>query len=308
MHPVPTSIYNLLNPDVDPLLTVVVTNESREPRRVCVKAFIEGLSAQSVRTVEIEPRKNVTLPMLPTLLPDRAKAISEIQRATLHVIVEDLDGRPESYDTYSVVCLSRNSSFNAIRHPDTGAYVDLSKYYGAWVTPYDERVQQVIRNAADRLPTRQFWGYQGDQDSVNAQVRALFETLAAMGVAYINSVIDYGALPGQSTQRTRLPRESLELRSANCIDGTVLFASLLEGASLNAAIVIVPGHAFVGWETWNNSNEWHYLETTMIGTSHFVDACRSGERQFELAKQYRPERLVVHKLRALRCSGIWPIE
>ena len=46
-----------------------------------------------------------------------------------------------------------------------------------------------------------------------------------------------------------LPRESLADKEANCINGTVLFASLLEGISMSPAIVLVPGHAFLAWET-----------------------------------------------------------
>ena len=80
-----------------------------------------------------------------------------------------------------------------------------------------------------------------------------------------------------SGQRVRLPSESLTGGQANCIDGTVLMASLLEGFSLNPAIVVIPGHAFLGWETWPNSHVWRYLETTMIGTNNFQEACESAE-------------------------------
>ena len=115
-----------LVPDTDPLLTVTVGNESpdRKPRRVCVKAFIEGLSAEAVRTVEIKRSEKTTLKLLPTLFPERARAITEIQRATLHLRVEDLDGKPECHDTFPLVCLARTSSFNAVRRPDTGQTVE----------------------------------------------------------------------------------------------------------------------------------------------------------------------------------------
>ena len=108
-------------------------------------------------------------------------------------------------------------------------------------------------------------------------------------------MIDFGAGPGQVTQRTRLPRESLRHKSANCIDGTVLMASLLEAASLHAAIVLVPGHAFVGWETWPGTDEWDYLETTMIATHDFEAAGQRARTLFErfaaedLAERRRPD-------------------
>jgi hypothetical protein len=308
MKPLPTGVYNLLDPETDPLLTVVVANESRDPRRICVRAFIEGLSAQEVHTVEIERGKQAAFNLRPTLLPGCAMQITEVQHAMLHVLAEDLDGKTEIHETHSIVCLSRTSSFNAVQRPDSGQIVDLSHYYGAWVTPHAEAVQERVRHAADLLPDRQIWGYQRDPDSVAQQVGALFQSLKEAGITYINSVIDYGAPPGQATQRTRLPRESLALRAANCIDGSVLFASLLEGSSLNAALVLVPGHAFVGWEVWDGSDDWKFLETTMVGSHEFEAACLSGERQFEQAKLFGSGRLVVHKLGELRARAIWPME
>ncbi len=308
MHPLPTGVYHLLDPETDPLLTVVVSNESRDARRVCIKVFLEGLSAQAVRTIELDPKGQTTLKLLPTLLPERARALTEVQRATLHVVAEDLDGKPESHDTYSIVCLARTASFNAVRCPDTGETVDLTHYYGAWVTPHDEAVQGRIRRAADLVPDRQIWGYQGDPDSVDVQVGALYQSLREAGLTYINSVIDYGSPAGQSTQRTRLPRESLAGRSANCIDGAVLMASLLEGSSLNAALVLIPGHALVAYETWDGSDEWNYLETTMIGGHEFTESLASGRKQFDQAQKFGRAGLKIHKLTDLRARGIWPME
>jgi hypothetical protein len=308
MKPLPTGVYNLLDPETHPLLTVVVTNESREPKRICVRAFIEGLSAEEVHTVEIDRGKQSAFKLLPTLLPERALKITEVQRAMLHVLAEDLDGKTEIHETHSIVCLARNSSFNAVRRPDSGQAVDLSHYYGAWVTPYADAVQERVRHAADLVPDRQIWGYQRDPDSVTQQVDALYQSLKKADLTYINSVIDYGAPAGQATQRTRLPRESLAGRAANCIDGSVLFASLLEGSSLNAALVLVPGHAFVGWEVWDGSDDWKFLETTMIGSHDFEAACHSGARQYEQAKLFDSARTVMHRLADLRARGIWPME
>jgi hypothetical protein len=310
MQPLPTGIYHLLDPETDPLLTVALGNESSDTKRVCVKAFLEGLSAQAIRTVELPAGESLPRPLrlLPTLFPERAQAITEVQRATLHLIVEDLDGKPESHDTFSLVCLARTSSFNGVRRPDTGRVVDLSHYYGAWVTPHVEAVQARIRRAADHWPGRQIWGYQVTPESVPQQVAALYQALREAEIVYINSVIDYGAPPGMFTQRTRLPRESLTQKSANCIDGTVLMASLLEGASLSPAIVLVPGHAFLAWETWQESREWRYLETTLIGTADFDAACQAGRRQYEFQQKQSPalvKRLPLHDLRA---RGIWPME
>src|SRR5262249_51233036 len=131
MNPVPTVVYHLLDPDTEPLLTVTVHNVSQEgnPRRVQVRAWVEGLSAETVRTVEVRPQEaSPPLNLLPLLFPERARQMTEVQRATLHVRVDDLDGKPECHDTYPLVFLARGSSFNAARDPQTGRRRDLSHY------------------------------------------------------------------------------------------------------------------------------------------------------------------------------------
>ncbi len=308
MDPLPTGAYHLMDPETEPLLTVEVTNVSREIRRICVKAHLEGLSAQAVRTQEIAPKKKAAFHLQPTLFPERTRDITEIQRATLHVVVEDLDGKIESHNTYPITCLARTASFNAVRRPDTGEMLDLSHYYGAWVTPHANTVQERIRRAVELAPERRLMGYQGDPELVTDQVAALYAALREAEIVYVNSVIDYGAAVGMTTQRTRLPRESISLRSANCIDGTVLLASLMEGVSLNPAIVLVPGHAFVGWEVWDGADEWRFLETTMIGSADFETACKSGQRQHEQFTKYNRDKIKLHSLQDLRARGVWPME
>jgi hypothetical protein len=51
---------------------------------------------------------------------------------------------------------------------------------------------------------------------------------------------------------------------------------VLEAASLSPGLVLVPGHAFLAWETIEGSGEWDYLETTMIGSHPFEAAQATG--------------------------------
>jgi hypothetical protein len=262
-----------------------------------------------MHTVELKRGAHVPLRLLPTLFPERARAITEVRRATLHLRIEDLDGNPESHDTFSLVCLSHNSSFNTVTRPGTSQRVDLTQYYGAWVTPYVRAVQEFVGWAASRSEVGSIAGYQGGLERVEQQVKGLYEALKEFGVRYVNSVIDYGATLGHATQRTRLPRESLATKSANCIDGTVLMASLLEATSLESVLVLVPGHAFVGWRTWSDPGaEWRYLETTMTASHDFAAACASARQQYEQAKAKYKNSLRWHPVAELRRRGMYPME
>ena len=122
----------------------------------------------------------------------------------------------------------------------------------------------------------------------------------------MNSVVTFTPEEGFADQRVRLPRQALEEGQANCIDGTVLFASLLEAVSLSPAIVIVPGHAFVAWETWSDSGKWRHLETTVIGSKDFDAACAAGDRMAARYEGVDLQRWPLSDLRAQR--GITPME
>jgi hypothetical protein len=301
MNPIPTAIYPLLDPE---------TSLDAKPKRVCVRAWLEGMSAETVRTVELKKGKSsAPLKLLPLLFPERARLVTTAQRTTLHLRVDDLDGKPESHDTFPLVMLANMSGLNSVVDPLTGEPKDLSHYYGAWVTPHLDVVQERIRWAASVHPSGTLTGYlRAGTENVRKQVAVLYQSLRDWGLAYVNAVADYGAPPGTVTQRARLPRESLAYKSANCVDGTLLFASLLEGASLSPALLLLPGHALVGWESDEGSGDWSFIETTMIGTHDFEAACASGQKQYEQAQEFYPDSIRLHRLADLRTRGIWPME
>ena len=77
-----------------------------------------------------------------------------------------------------------------------------------------------------------------------------------------------------------------------CLYGIILYSKreniskrLLWGsAGINPVIIIVPGHAFVGCETWEGSADYEVLETTKIGYEMFEVAMTVGQEQAENAK------------------------
>jgi len=281
---IPTGIVHLLHADRTPLVTYRVNYVGDEYVRLRLTSYVEGYSAQAVDTVEMFPDQSVEINQLPTFFPDRVRPVTELTRATLHVRIDDLDGATEQQSSFPIWLLARTSAYNGVEDPSTGEWIDLSAYYAAWVTPNASDVMRVLRRAADLHPNRMIVGYQVGPEGIVEQVKAIFNALKAEDIVYINSVLSFGATKGEYLQRVRLPRESIENKSANCIDGTVLMASILEAASLNPGIVLVPGHAFLAWETQDGNGQWDYLETTMIGSHDFEAAHKSAQTQAERQK------------------------
>jgi hypothetical protein len=230
--------------------------------------------------------------LLPILKPAAVATLNEIQPVTLRVTVEQTASVERSlYDqTRRIKLHARDTALLAVEAPD-GSVVDLTNYLAAWITPRHLASERLLRQAAEHHPDRQFVGYQGSStlaqgaDIVRAQARAIFTALKEdVDLTYINSPLNLGKQQGQITQRVRLPSESLAAGgSANCIDGTVLFASLLELASIDPFIVIVPGHAFLGWRIWRGVDRYEFLETTMISSADFAAAQQTAQDQYDEA-------------------------
>lgn len=274
---VPTAIYHLLNKTEHPLISCSLKTAGQK-RRVRVTSYIEGYTAHAVDTIELKANDNPpAILQLPTMFPERIANLNELTRATLNILVEELDStKVEIQKTESIWLLSRNSAPIEVRDPSTDSVTDLSRYLGAFVTPNAPAIMDYLRTVAKFHREGTLSGYQED---VELQVNAIYDALKEDAkLTYINSVINFNPEQSAETQRVRLPRESLK-GAANCIDGVLLFASLLEAVSLNPAIVIIPGHAFVGWQLEPEGDQWNYLETTMISTNNFKEALEIGNRK-----------------------------
>lgn len=284
----PTPIYHLLNVDEHPLVEYVIKRSGNQivqsqSLQYRLTTVIENYSAMAITTIEVENNEEETIKHLPTLFPEAIQSIRELTRATLEIKVEQLGSNSKLliHETKPIWLLSRNSAPLEVRDPTSGTITDLSRYLGAFVTPNAPTVIKFLRVVATHHPEGRIYGYQQD---VKPQVKAIFDALKEESkIAYVNSTVAFNPEQNATSQRVRLPRECLDEGSANCIDGTLLFASLLEAASLTSAIVLTPGHAFVGWLDQPDTDSWSYLETTMIGTNSFEEALDIGNRK---AKTY----------------------
>lgn len=277
MSHIPTAIVHLFDVEEHPLVECQVENVSGRGRRLRVVTYVEGYSAQAVDTVDLEAAGKGSILQLPTFFPAQVRGLSELTRATVHVEVTDLASGLATEKTFPIWLLARNVAPLAVRNPSSGDWNDLSRYFGAFVTPNVPEIMRFLRRAAQHHPEGRLYGYQQD---VPSQVSAIYAALKEdASITYVNSVVAFHPEEGTRSQRVRLPRQCLEEQQANCIDGVLLFASLLEAASLNPALVIVPGHALVGWQRSPDVDEWNYLETTMIGTNAFEEAADIGRRK-----------------------------
>jgi hypothetical protein len=119
-----------------------------------------------------------------------------------------------------------------------------------------------------------YWYVSG---SVRDQVKAIYNALKSKGITYSSTTISFPS----GSQKVRFPEDALKESAANCIDGAVLMASALEAIGLEPIIILVPGHAFLGWRENAGTIAAEFLETTMIGTSTFEEAMARGTAEID---------------------------
>ena len=163
---------------------------------------------------------------------------------------------------------------NAQDHP-----LQLIHYNGLlpiYVTSRDPEIEKIITAAKEHLPGRTFEGYLPGSTPVMEQVAAIYRTIHDMGISYVNSPISFSGEENETfVQNIRLPADSIASTNANCVDGTLLFASALERAAINPLIVLVPGHAYLGIQLEKDMNAYVFLETTMVGNEKFSVAIKA---------------------------------
>jgi hypothetical protein len=280
---VPTGVLHLYTREQLPLLRFRLANPGARPCFVVATSWIEEFSATRSDTVEVQAGGTAVVGQLPVLNRDATAALTTVRKATLHTRASAVtDGREAllALQDYDVKLLPRDTLIWAVQE-GAGPARDLTAHVAAWVTPQAAAVADMARQAVDFSPTRRLSGYLGSPP-VREQVRALFRALQERaGIVYVDASISFGQAGNAVQQRVNRPETSLARRSANCLDGAVLYASLLEAINLNPVILLVPGHAVVGWETADKSGSYEFLETTLTGTGTFEDALKAGRTVYE---------------------------
>jgi hypothetical protein len=202
---------------------------------------------------------------------------------------------------------------------------NLAWMFAAYVDEDHPQVRRILSDALKGGTVKRFDGYQSrDPKQVMKQVYAIWRTLRGRGIRY-SSITRTGN--GQSdvlAQNVRFIDESWGNAEANCVDGSVLLAAALRKVDLNPALVMVPGHMFLGFEL-SPGGERSYLETTLIGDglpakgsesdaaafANFRRASERGHAQFQKSRRHfgdqaAPEYQIID-ITAARDLGVVPI-
>lgn len=170
---------------------------------------------------------------------------------------------------------------------------DTGLLFAAYVNEEHPMIDRLLREALNARIVNRFTGYQqGTAASVDRQVYALWYVLQKRNFKY--SSISSTSLSSNVVfaQRVRTVDDALEAAQINCVDGSILFASLLQAINISPILVRIPGHMFVGYYTDRSHGDMNFLETTIIGDVNLddffpderLDSTMAGKSQREMSR------------------------
>lgn len=263
---------------------VVLSNITDEPVEVRVSVMQRQLMDEpSERTLYLRPgvaqRVDLTLGLSPR-------------------VIELREGRPVPFNVeVSYLSAGRRRSDNRkvqtfVYEPGVLNWGDGVDRAAAFITPSHEMVAEFTRSIV-RATAGQDRGLLNRTTTLAAR---LFDGLAACGITYTPDPLNpYGALREKpfAVDNIQYPAELLVSRTGDCDDSSVLYASMLENVGIRTALVDVPEHIYVMFDTGIYAREreatgldpalfverdgslWIPVETTALGAP-FHQAWRKG--------------------------------
>lgn len=248
------------------------------------KVKVEVQSQKLIQASSYEatlPKKGQAYQIYPLLRYDYDSLLRVRQPFPEHLTVRvTVDGEPLGEKQKRMLARSVNDCPFGVTDED-GEYTALDIMFAAYVNENHPFVDEILGEALNSGDTGSFAGYQGTPDDVKREMEAVWNALKKRGFVYSSITRPSWENESVYTQHVRLIGDSIKTAQANCVDGSVLFASIFRKIGLNPFLVTVPGHMFVGVYLDSENSDFACIETTMLADATFDEAVDAGNRTFK---------------------------
>jgi hypothetical protein len=208
------------------------------------------------------------------------------QQKPLNVAFEvEVDGEPagEHHETLQVRSIN-DCPFAVANSEETlddenviAGSAEIGWMFAAYVNENHPMLDKILQEALETKIVGAFKVTTHEHDETLRQVFALWSALQKRGVQYSSTTNTPGGSETVQSQFVRFVDQSLTNTQANCVDGSVLFASLLRKISIEPFLVTVPGHMYVGFYLGAGKSQFVALETTILGIPEVSEEKKGAE-------------------------------
>ncbi|MBE7495310.1 MAG: FHA domain-containing protein [Verrucomicrobiaceae bacterium] len=250
------------------IMCVKVTSPADKAK---IRVRVDANSVIKGGGIEVElPKKGETYRVYPKVdyLYEALLKVRQAIPLTLTMRVA-LDGVEESRALTVRLCSINDCPF-VVRDdasPDGQGAALCSWMFAAYVNENHPYSEEIRKEALKSGTITAFDGYQsGEPGVVLNQVFSIWNVLQQRGVRYSNVTTTSGNNEDVMAQQVRFVDQTINSSQANCVDGSVIFASILRQIGIEPVLVLVPGHMFAGFYLKEGDpGSLAFLETTLMG-------------------------------------------
>lgn len=152
--------------------------------------------------------------------------------------------------------------------------------FTAFIQEQHPEIDKILKEALNTKLISSVSGYQGDDVNTILQVAAIWKVLHDRGFQYSSvTTTSTNSNNIMLSQAVRTFDNSMKTNQANCVDGTVVFASLLRAINISTVMVMTHNHCFLGFYTSRKRDKILYLETTMLSNSDIIDQAKTPAKK-----------------------------
>ncbi len=152
--------------------------------------------------------------------------------------------------------------------------------FTAFIQEQHPEIDKILKEALNTKLISSVSGYQGDDVNTILQVAAIWKVLHDRGFQYSSvTTTSTNSTNIMLSQAVRTFDNSMKTNQANCVDGTVVFASLLRAINISTVMVMTHNHCFLGFYTSRKKDKILYLETTMLSNSDIIDQAKTPAKK-----------------------------
>ncbi|WP_159718175.1 DUF4011 domain-containing protein [Actinomyces marmotae] len=291
-----------------------------EDVRVTISVEVDGESVASGHPVTLTRLSAQGEELTVSILPERAALLQVDAQSPsrLHLLLESAGARRD-------LLLDGPDVLTPRQWVMRGRLSEAAATLAAFVQPQQPRLAPLCSQAAQLLSAAtgspSLNGYEGGPARVSSIVAAVCRAIQDAEVAYAVPPTTWG----ESGQRVRTAEDVLDYRLGTCLDTTILLASALEYLEIEPLIILLPGHALLGyWRTQHHLSEdltmsgWELLNQIDLGEIRLVEttlltgeASATADHLHQAARRLigvdAAEIDVVIPVRAARERGVLPM-
>ena len=274
--PIFTGIYDTFNKiyeDEYSPVAILIFNNSEEIEKYKVEVEIYGLSYKYIKEIDVEPYKVKKINVSPQLIDENIEKITSNSEKTIYVkVVHDSEVIYEDSD--KLLIYPKETFVESLDNNRKDWKIDFSSFIARWITPNDPNIDNII--AAASVDGDVVGGCSNDFYRIQSDMKKIYDKLSNMKYAIRTLTYPEGEY---HIQRISLPKNTIKLKSGNCIDLTLLLASCYEAIKLDVYVIFVPGHAFLKVKINDDYSE--YIEATCLGKKEYFEALEKGRENYE---------------------------